>query len=270
MVKKVSFLVIFLFSLQFLHAQNATDSIGIDLQKWARLIQEDTSFTGRYEADSIFTVNLVQTLKQPYSFQFNFDSLLAVKQTTAPDSSFKFFSWQLDLGNGQYKKRGALQMNTLDGKLKLFPFFDQSNLFESPEYVMSSRKKWMGAIYYDIVQTSFNGVTYYTFLGFDEFNNTMSKKLIEVMHFENNEPVLGGNYFEYPADDTYPLAPIQRFVYTYKKGSNAYIRYDKETGKLLLSELSSISNNLKDKTTLVPSGNELYFIWREGKWKMPH
>jgi hypothetical protein len=65
------------------------------------------------------------------------------------------------------------------------------------------------------------------------------------------------------------VAPIQRFVYTYKKGSNAYIRYEKETGKLILSELTSISNSLKDKSTLVPSGNEVYFIWDNGKWLMP-
>ena len=107
-------------------------------------------------------------------------------------------------------------------------------------------------------------------MGFDEYNASISKKIIEVLHFENNEPILGGNFFLYPKDDTYPNAPVERFVFSYKKGSNGYIRYDKENQRIALSELTSISNDLKDKSTLVPSGNEVYFIWYNGKWVIPN
>jgi acyl carrier protein len=257
------------FILQFVNAQTNKDNAGIELQKIASKIQEDTTAIGRYEADSLFTVSLVQILKQSNSFSFDFDSLVSVQKIFAPDSTFKIFTRQVDLGNANYKKRGAIQLKTTNGSLKLLPFFDKSDEFENPEYAMSSRKKWMGSIYYDILKTSYNGIDYYTLLGFDTFSETMSRKIIEVIYFEGNEPIIGGNYFDYPLDDTYPIAPIQRFVYTYKKGSNGYIRYEKETGKLILSELSSISNDLKDKSTLVPSGNEVYFIWSNGKWVMP-
>lgn len=269
MLKHPFLLVLFTISFQLLPAQNKVDNNGVELQKMASLIQENNTENGRYEADSIFTRKLVQTLKTPYSFNFHFDSLISIRHITAPDSSFKLYSWQLDLGEGLYKQRAALQINTADGNLKLLPFFDKSNELDIPEKASISRKKWMGAIYYDIIETSFNSIKYYTLLGFDEYNETMSRKIIEVLHFDENEPILGGDFFVYPKDDTYPLAPIQRFIYTYKKGSNAYIRYEKETGKLTLSELTSISNNLKDKSTLVPTGNEVYFIWNNGKWLMP-
>lgn len=269
MLKHQFSLFLFIFSFHLLPAQNKVDSTGMDLQKMATLIQENSTENDRYEADSIFTRKLVQTLKTPYSFNFHFDSLLSIRHIIAPDSSFKLFSWQLDLGEGIYKQRAAIQIHTPDGNLKLLPFFDKSEELNVPESANISRKKWMGAIYYDIIETFFNGIKYYTLLGFDEYNETMSRKIIEVIRFEENEPILGGDYFVYPKDDTYPVAPIQRFVYTYKKGSNAYIRYEKETGKLILSELTSISNSLKDKSTLVPSGNEVYFIWDNGKWLMP-
>jgi hypothetical protein len=270
MIKGLLLTTFFILSLLFCNAQYKEDSIGLHLQKLAATIQTDTTEIGRYEADSIFTIQLVKTLKLPYSFNYHFDSLTSVQQIVSPDSVFKIFSWQLDLGNGMYKQRAAIQMNTEDGNLKLLPFFDKSDNYETPENAILSRKNWMGAIYYDIALTTFNGINYYSLLGFDEYNATVSRKIIEVIHFEQNEPILGGNYFVYPNDDTYPIPPIERFVYAYKKGSNGYIRYDKENQKIILSELTSISNNLKDKSTLVPSGNEVYFIWSNGKWYMPN
>jgi hypothetical protein len=261
---------LFIFILLICKAQNSIDSNGVQLQKLAALIQEDSTAMGRYDADSLFTVQLVKTLKQSNSFEFHLDSLVAVRHLIAPDSAFKIFSWQLDLGDGHYKQRAAIQLKTDDGNLKLLPFFDKSDLFEEPEHELMNRKNWMGAIYYDIILNTFNGIKYYTLLGFDEYNVSISKKIIEVLHFENNEPVLGGNFFLYPKDETYPNAPVERFVYSYKKGSNGSIRYDKENQRIALSELTSISNDLKDKSTLVPSGNEVYFIWYNGKWVMPN
>jgi hypothetical protein len=270
MLKSLFLTILFGLYLLVASAQTKEDTAGIELQKIAALIQEDSTVQGRYDQDSIFTIKLIQTLKQPNSFTFKFDSLVSIRKIIAPDSSFKFFSWQLDIGDDTYKQRGAIQFNTADGKLKLLPFFDKSSDFENPESASLSRKNWMGAIFYDIVLTNYNGVNYYTLLGFDDYSATMSRKVIEVLHFENDEPILGGDFFIYPKDPTYPTAPIQRFVYTYKKGSNGYIRYDKESGKLILSELTSISNDLNDKSTLVPSGNEVYFIWYNGKWVMPN
>lgn len=270
MHKGLLLITIFITTFLFSNAQSTIDSAGITLQKIAVEIQEGATVMERYEADSLFTIHLVKTLKNKNSYKLHFDSLLAVSQLWSPDSTFKIFSWQLDIGEGNYKQRAAIQMNTEDGSLKLFPFFDKSELYDEPAQEQMSRNNWMGALYYDIVLTQFNGINYYTLLGFDEYNTTISKKIIEVMHFENNEPTIGGNFFEYPNDDTYPKAPVERFVYSYKKGSNGYIRYDKENQRIVLSELTSISNDLKNKSTLVPSGNEVYFIWYNGKWIMPN
>ena len=140
---------------------------------------------------------------------------------------------------------------------------------ENPEIEDCSIHNWLGAIYYDIHMTDHNGTKYYTLLGYDEYSTAMTQKFIEVLHFENNEPILGGDYFIYPPDDTYPSGPVKRFIYTYKKGSNAYVKFEKNYNAIILSELSSIENNLNKKSTLVPSGDEVYFVWKNGKWVMP-
>jgi hypothetical protein len=244
------------------------DSTGTQLQKLASRIQEDTLLSYRLNADSIFTRALVQTLKSPYSFKYNFDSLTAIKHIISPDGRFKFFSWQVDLGDGTYRQRGAMQLPTNEGQLKLLPFFDNSDFIQNITLGVYDRKKWIGAIYYDIIPVQYNGETIYTLLGFDENNTSVSKKIIEVLRFENEEPILGGDFFKFTPDPTYPIGTIDRFVYSFKKGSNAIIKYEKLQNRIILSELASTENDLKKQETLVPSGNFKYLAWINNKWEL--
>ena len=244
------------------------DSTGTQLQKLASRIQEDTLLSYRLNADSIFTRALVQTLKSPYSFKYNFDSLTAIKHIISPDGRFKFFSWQVDLGDGTYRQRGAMQLPTNEGQLKLLPFFDNSDFIQNITLGVYDRKKWIGAIYYDIIPMEYNGKTIYTLLGFDENNTSVSKKIIEVLRFENEEPILGGDFFKFTPDPTYPIGTIDRFVYSFKKGSNAIIKYEKLQNRIILSELASTENDLKNQETLVPSGNFKYLAWINNKWEL--
>jgi hypothetical protein len=244
------------------------DSSGIQLQKLALQIQEDTILYKRLRADSIFTRELIQTLKSPYSFVYKFDSLTAIKHIIAPDGRFKFFSWQVDLGDGTYRQRGAMQLPTNNGQLKLLPFFDNSDFVQNNTIGVFDRKKWIGAIYYDIIPIEYQGTTIYTLLGFDENNLSLSRKIIEILRFENDEPILGGDFFKFPNDPTYPVGIVDRFIYNYKKGSSAIIKYEKLQKRIIISELASTENDLKKQETLVPSGNFKYFAWLNDKWEL--
>jgi len=250
------------------NAQHNIDIHGIKLEQLAVQIQVDTIVQNRFKADSIFTKALVNTLKENNSFNFSFDSLHAIKQIVSPDSKFKIFSWQIDLGDGTYRQRAAIQFPTDNGQLKLLPLFDQSDFILNTAVGITDRKHWIGAIYYDIIPIQFQGETLYTLLGFDEYTNGISRKIIEVMKLVNNEPEFGGDYFSYPKDACFPLAPADRFVYQYKKGSNAIIKYDASKKAIVVSELTSTEKDLNNPSTLVPTGNDLYFYWINGKWTL--
>jgi len=253
---------------QNVQAQNDIDSAGVQLQKWASMIQTDTTLSGRLYADSLFTKKLVQTLKQPFSYNYKLDSLKSIKQITSPDKAFKFYSWQVDLGDGTYRQRGAMQLPTQTGNLQLIPFFDQSDFVTNIGSGVTDSKHWMGAIYYDIIPTLWEGKIYYTLLGYDEYTNGISRKIVDILHFENGQPLLGGDFFRYTPDPSFPSQPIDRLVYAYKKGSNAIIRYDTQSQTLVISELTSTENDLHNPSTLVPSGVDIYFKWENGKWQM--
>lgn len=268
-MKQFTFICSFLFlcTLQ-ISAQNNfnIDTSGIHLQKLALSIQSDSVVSKRLIADSHFTKALVQTLKTPFSFNFNFDSLTAIKHLKSPDGRFKLFTWQLDLGDGTYRQRGAMQLPTLDGKLNLLPFFDNSDFVQNTSLGVFDRHKWMGAIYYEIIPIQSGNEIIYTLLGFDENTISISKKIIEVMRFENGQPLFGGDYFKFTPDPTYPIGIVDRFIYAFKKGSNAIIKYDKSTRSIMISELASTNHDLKNPETLVPSGQFNNFTWLNNQW----
>lgn len=268
MIKKLS--IFFFFSmLHFqLSAQIVADSLGMSIQKMAYAIQENDTLSIRIQQDSLLFKKLYETLAAPNSYSFTFDSLQSIKLIESPDGLFKVFTWQLALNNEHYIQKGILQLKTANGQTQLFKLNDIGDEMENPSELIGSAQQWIGAVYYDIIQTESDGKIYYTLLGFDSYDNRITHKLIEVVHFEKDEPVFGGEFFAYPPDETYPEVPVKRFIYSYKKGANAIIRYDKEAKAIVLSELASITNDLKEKSTLVPTGDEVHFIWKNGKWVM--
>ena len=268
MIKKLLFILFFFITHFHLSAQNVTDSLGVSIQKIAYSIQENDTLSIRIQKDSLLYLKLFETLSSPNSFSYTFDSLQSIKQIKSPDGLFKLFTWQLTLNNEHSIQKGILQLKTANGQTRLFKLNDIGDEMENPSELIGSSHQWIGAVYYDIIQNEFEGKMYYTLLGFDAYDNRITHKLIEVVHFEKDEPVFGGDFFVYPPDETYPLMPVKRFMYSYKNGSNAFIRYEKEAKAIVLSELASITNDLKEKSTLVPTGDEVYFVWRNGKWVM--
>ena len=260
MMKPFLFYIVFVFIGFQAMAQNSIDSTGFEIQKLAFSIQDNEDPHLRKYKDSLLTLQLLETLQAKKSFNFQFDSLQSIRQIIAPDGKFKIFTWQLALEKERYVQKGILQYKTSDTTAQLISLLDN-------EY-NGSANNWTGAIYYDIILNEFKDKKYYTLLGFKPFTNDISQKIMEVLYFENDQPIFGGDFFTYANDETFPFAPVSRFILSYKKGSNAVIRFDKTVNTIYLSELTSIHNKLNDKSTLVPTGEEINFIWKEGKWVM--
>src|ERR1700681_4879870 len=87
----------------------------------------------RFRADSSFIRMLVRSLKIPNSFYYPFDSLLTISKLYAPDSSFRIFTWQIKKDVYVFLQRGAIQMRTSDGSLKLIPLHDVSMFSKKPQ-----------------------------------------------------------------------------------------------------------------------------------------
>jgi hypothetical protein len=120
-------------------------------------------------------------------------------------------------------------------------------------------------VYYNIVQKKSGNENYYTLLGFDENNIRSNKKIIEVLHFDSEEPIFGGRFFSFEEDSVFKTS-IGRYIMEYKKEDGPKLNYDPEMDMIIVEHLVSESNEPNKKWTLVGDGDYEGFKWKNGKW----
>jgi len=236
------------------------DSLKINSYKLINAINS----SDRLIADSIFTRTFVRALKTKHSFYYPFDSLQTISKLYAPDSSFRIFTWQMVINDNVVRQHGAIQMKTPDGSLRLFPLIDKSDVTKTVNDTIGNHLGWIGAVYYKIIGTSFNNRNYYTLLGFDANNIRSNKKLIEVLYFENGQPVFGGNFFKMEGQGA---KNISRYIMEFKKEAGARLTYDPDLGMIIMEHLVSETNEPAKKWTYIGDGDYEGFKWEKGQWK---
>jgi hypothetical protein len=220
----------------------------------------------RLRADSQFVRTLVRSLKMTNSFYYPFDSLGAISRLYAPDSTFRIITWQYKRDDLTYLQEGAIQMNQPDGSLKLYPLFDVSMFTAKPLDSIRTRRNWIGAIYYRMIEKSYQGVNYYTLLGFDDYTRNSNKKWMEVLTFgRNGEPIFGGPYFSFQ-NDSVRKARQFRFNIQYKKDASTRFNYDPKLDMVLFDHLVPEGDEPSRKETYIPDGDFEGFKWEDGMW----
>src|SRR5258705_13415993 len=94
------------------------------LQHLAADIILDSLTAGRMRSDSMFVKTLIRALQIKNSFYYPFDSVQGVSKLYAPDSTFRIFTWNISFDDYYSRQRGAIQMRTNDGSLKLVALRD--------------------------------------------------------------------------------------------------------------------------------------------------
>jgi len=269
MKKRVCFLLILLMG-NLAYAQSKAD-VKILQQKEDSLralavqIIQGRNADDRFSADSSFTRMLVRALKTRHSFHYPFESFQTISVLYAPDSVFRIFTWQMVINENVIRQHGAIQMKTWDGSLKLYPLIDKSDVTGNVADTIGNHLGWIGAIYYKLIQKKSGNQNYYTLLGFDENNIRSSRKIIEVLHFANDEPVFGGRYFSYEEDSVFKTSQ-SRYIMEYKKEAGPRLNYDTDLDMIIMEHLISESKEPHKKWTLVGDGDYEGFAWKNGKW----
>lgn len=236
------------------------------LQLLSRRMIQDADPEFRLKADSQFTRLLVKSLRRPYSFYFPFDSVVSVSKLTPADSSFRIFTWQIQVSQNNFRQKGAIQMNTSDGSLKLFPLNDVSEFSESPQKGMKTPSQWIGAIYYHLISEFQNGVPCYTLLGYDDYSKSVTRKWIEVLRFDSlGTPLFGGDFKYRPEPIKAPL-PASRFLLEFQKDGRCRLNYDSSLKMIVFEHLVSPDGKPDMHENLLPDGDYEGFRWQNGVW----
>lgn len=235
------------------------------LKVFAQQILDGRNPEDRFTADSQFTKTFVRALQIKNSFYYQFDSLLSIAKVIPPDSSFKIFTWQIIIGPEVIRQHGAIQMKTSDGSLKLFPLIDKTDLINNIDDTITSNRAWIGALYYKIIEEKSFGKKVYTLLGFDDNNLNSDRKFIEILTFQNGEPVFGGPYFSFQ-DNNLKKKSIARYVMEYKKNAGPRLTFDNDMNIILYEHLISETGEPQKKYTYIPDGDYEGLKWTDGKW----
>lgn len=236
------------------------------LKEFARYMVTDSLPEDRMIADSILTRTLVRTLQIKNSFYYPFDSVHGISRIYSPDSLFRIFTWNIQFDDYYSRQRGAIQMRTRDGSLKLFPLRDVSEFTTNAQDSVRNRSNWIGAVYYNIILKEYNGKKFYTLFGIDYNTVQSNKKWIEVMTFDDrNEPKFGGQFFSY-AEDSVKKKTQSRFSLEFKKNARVLVNYIPDLDVILVDHLVSETDEPEHPWTLVPDGDNEAFRWEKGQW----
>lgn len=271
MHRVLSFLIAILFP-QILFSQSAiqTDRKFLEkkedsLKSIALQIIQGRNAEDRFKADSLFTKMFVRALKTKGSFNYPFDSLITISKLTSPDKLFKIFTWQLVVNDNVVRQHGAIQMNTSDGSLQLFPLIDKTGAIINVSDTIANNFGWVGAVYYKIIQKKAFGKDYYTLLGYDENNLSSDRKIIEVLTFNDGKPIFGGGYFSFP-DNSINKRGFARYIMEYKKNASPRLTYDPDLDMIIYEHMISETGEPNKKYTYVGDGDYEGLKWTDGKW----
>ena len=211
------------------------------LARLTDLIMKVKNDTERISLNATCVKTLLEALKRPYSFDFELDSLMYISTLRADNNSFRIITWYLPVNNG-YKFYGAVQMNTANGQLKLFPLTDSTATFGNVNQIVSN-KKWYGARYYQMIPVKAKDKPdYYILLGWKGNNNKTTKKVIDVLSFENGEPVFGKKIFETENRESIK----NRVVFEYNIQNTMTLYHDKKSNIICFDHLVLFDSEMSD------------------------
>lgn len=207
---------------------------------------------------------LVQALKTPNSFYFPFDSQMMITSVYPESNSFRIITWPMKLKDHTYRYYGAVQMNTPE--LKIFPLIDMSLFIEHSEVALLCADNWYGAYYYNIKEIKRKKQTYYLLFGWDGVDDFSTRKIVDVLWFdEHNKPQFGLPVFYISDNDI-----RRRFFIEFKEDASPTLNYD-ENYKMIIFDYLRPENPMSDGIfmTYIPDGTYMGFAYdkKENLWR---
>lgn len=249
----------------------------------------DSTSDDRKKANYDFIPTLVRALKVDNSFYFPFDSFTTVSKVYAPDSSFRILTWQLYFTvpvkipaaatkmkrdtvfqRPAFRYYGLIQMK---GKaLKMFPLYDAGDTLSYGTQQVLGHNNWWGQLYYNIIQKTVSGKSYYTLFGYEAADQFTRRKIIDVLTFNSKgEPKFGEKlfYFKREEDSTHykKVDTFSRFFIEYKQNTPTVLNYDSKLEMIVFDHVAPSTEKGKGATfTYVPDGTYEGFKWASNRW----
>ncbi|MCB0480077.1 MAG: hypothetical protein KDC83_01535 [Flavobacteriales bacterium] len=221
-----------LFSTRVAHGQNTlspeTKSQLESLNELRATSMRAESDKERIEANNMFKSKLKNLIASNHKFPF--DSIKNFGLTHSPNKAFSFYTWNIITDDYEYTYFNWVRFKNGD----LLELVDQSKDAIDPPFETYSYKKWYGALYYEIIpiKDKKEGL-YYVLLGWDGNGSESTKKVIDVMYFDEkyDEWRFGKKVFYVPFQDNY------RIIMEYSAEVTMSLKYHKKRKQIVFDHL---------------------------------
>ncbi|HEX3006855.1 MAG TPA: hypothetical protein VHO90_04500 [Bacteroidales bacterium] len=176
--------------------------------------------------------SLAKLLLEPGTYNYPFDSLKTVGKIKSPDDEFRIISWNTKINDDSLLNFSIIQFNPRkEVSCKVIVLHDKSEIDKVGNIRLSSNG-WYGALYYKIIPVKVEGKTYYTLLGLDSFSPYVSKRVIDVLYFDNGEAFFGAPIFNVAGK------AISRMVFSYSARVSMMLNYDETLKTIVFDHLA--------------------------------
>ena len=230
------------------------------IQYWAEKMLRDELEMDRYKANKELQRVVEKCLEVKEVLTHPFEKVKAIAILSPDDKSFRIFNWHLRKDNETYTFFAYLVKETKRG-IEFFTLNDKGMNEPNIEFKTNSYQDWPGAHYYQIIQPEKKNNDYYLLLGWNGNNKISTKKVVEVLHFQNNQPKFGFPVFKTEKRNQ------TRIVFEYSKEASMSLRYDEKKKWIVFDNLSPREPQLEGMYSYYGpdfSINALNYV--KGKW----
>ncbi|MDB2317636.1 hypothetical protein N9V23_02645 [Flavobacteriales bacterium] len=248
-------------------AQNGNDFIFFEarLQTLANKVLTATTDSLKEEANRLLVEDLEEVLLIKGSFHYSFENIENLSIIDAPDKSFKIFNWVMPKENGSFEYFAYLQFyNKRSKNLHFIKLYDASHDMENEQFKILEGGDWYGALYSEVLHNSFNKKDYYTLIGWDGNNEFTTKRIIDILHFnEELQPIFGAPILKMN-DGT-----RSRMVMEYSKKTSTNMAYNEDSEYIVFDQLEPIDGAEKGMYEFyVPNLSYDGLTFKNGKWRL--
>ncbi len=242
-------------------AQNDFVDSEKDLALYSDFLVNADGFTHRKFANDKFLGLIEETLRKDKSFEYPFDSLKWISKITAPDSSFRIFSWQLTVSNKKREYFGILQKK--DGII--YELKDNKSGIRDLEYSVFSDSDWFGQIYYNLIGYPVGDSMGYIAFGYKLLGDFEKVKTAMPLSFENEEVIFGKEIFQDTTSGFKTLIALKTSAH-----AASSLNFDKDKDMIIYDHtIGLMLPDMKGKLhpTKVPDGSYHGYKWDGAHWQ---
>jgi hypothetical protein len=270
-MKRTLFITIFLLSVNFLYAGNDFHMYEDSLRRMSlRIVEQEHDFE-RLSLNFEFNALLGKVLAMPGSSEHPFQTLRTVSVLTAPDGSFRIFSWYVPLSNSRFEYFGYFQSKVSDREILLYPLSDKAETISEPQFSTLDHDNWYGAFYTELIHRREKRKNYYILLGWRGDNPLTRKRIIEpIKLMEKGRPSFGEPVFRFENNRH------RRVIFEYSARATMSLRYEehlvpgtRRTQQIIIFDrMSPTQDYLKGRYQFYVPETNIFdgFRFEDGKW----